>query len=194
MEIPGRRRFLQFSLLLTALAGEPLARPCNCIGQEATLTPGDRIRVLPLIRPKDRVTGSMISVSDDTLTFEARGDTRRLALSDIETLQRSTGDKSHAAGTMAGGFMGALAGAAIGASIERAVTDNCYDYCGWGADCWDSSSEALAARSPAINGWPTRNGQTYRSGTCALPQASAFSDLRQACNEWPLAALYKREA
>ena len=132
MEIPGRRRFLQFSLLLTALAGEPLARPCNCIGQEATLTPGDRIRVLPLIRPKDRVTGSMISVSDDTLTFEARGDTRRLALSDIETLQRSTGDKSHAAGTMAGGFMGALAGAAIGASIERAVTDNCYDYCGWG--------------------------------------------------------------
>ena len=85
MEIPGRRRFLQFSLLLTALAGVQFARPCNCIGQEATLTPGDRIRVLPLIRPKDRVTGSMISVSDDTLTFEARGDTRRLALSDIET-------------------------------------------------------------------------------------------------------------
>ena len=132
MEIRGRRRFLPFLLLLTALAGVQFARPSNCIGQEATLAPGDRIRVKPLIRPKDRVTGSMISVSGDTLTFEAGGDTRRLALSDIETLQRSTGEKSHVAGTIAGGFMGALAGAAIGATLERAVTDNCYDYCGWG--------------------------------------------------------------
>ena len=131
MGMPSRCRLLQLPLLLTALAAVQFTPPELC-GQERTIAPGERIRVKPLIRPKDRVTGTMVSAHHDSLTFDSRGDIRRLALSDIKTLQVSTGEKSHLAGTLTGGVMGAFAGAAIGVMIEKAASD-CNDYCGWGS-------------------------------------------------------------
>jgi len=101
-----------------------------CLGQDAILTPNVRIRVKPLVPPAERITGSFVAVADDSLSFERRGTTQRLALSDIESLQVSTGEKSHTAGTLIGGVTGALAGAWIGAAIENAVTDRCTEFCG----------------------------------------------------------------
>lgn len=132
MGMPRRCRLIQLPLLLMALTAVQFTPPHQCLGQETTVAPGDRIRVKPLIRPKDRVTGSFIAVADDSLSFEVRERVRRLALTDIKTLEVSTGEKSHLAGTLAGGVIGAFAGAAIGATIEKAATDNCIDYCGWG--------------------------------------------------------------
>jgi len=130
MGMSSRCRLPQLPLLLTALAAVQFTPP-ELYGQERTIVPGERIRVKPLIRPKDRVTGSFLAVTQDTLSFEARGDIRRLALSDIKTLQVSTGEKSHLAGTLTGGVIGAFTGAAIGVMIEKAASD-CNDYCGWG--------------------------------------------------------------
>jgi len=130
MGIQSRYRFLQLPLLLTALAAVQLIPPDSCLGQEATLAPGDRIRVKPLVRPKDRVTASFISVVEDTLAFETQGDLRRLALPDIQTLQVSTGKQSHLVGTIAGGFTGALVGMIVGMGIDEALDDYCIEYCG----------------------------------------------------------------
>ncbi len=116
MGIQSRRRLLQFPLLLTALAAVQLTSPDSCLGQEATLAPGDRIRVKPLVRPKDRVIGSFVAVAADSLSFDFRGDVRRLALSDIKTLQVSAGQGSHIQGTILGGLAGAVGGAFIGAA------------------------------------------------------------------------------
>jgi len=131
MGMSSRCRLPQLPLLLTALAAVQFT-PSELSGQESTIAPGERIRVKPLIRPKDRVTGSFLAVTQDTLSFEARGDIRRLALSDIKTLQVSTGEKSHLAGAVVGGLLGAFTGAFLGSSIEKAAADNCTDYCGWG--------------------------------------------------------------
>ena len=117
MGIQSRRRLLQFPLLLTALAAVQLTSPDSCLGQEAALALGDRIRVTPRIQPKDRVTGSFISVTQDSLRFDVRGDTRRLALSDIKTLQVSAGQGSHLQGTIFGGVVGAVGGALVGAAV-----------------------------------------------------------------------------
>jgi hypothetical protein len=132
MRIPSRVSLIRVPLLLTALAAVQFTPPDRCFAQAETVAPGDRIRVKPLIRPKDRVTGSFIAVADDSLSFEVREQVRRLALTDIKTLEVSTGEKSHLAGTLAGGVIGAFGGAAIGATIEKATTDYCYDYCGLG--------------------------------------------------------------
>jgi len=117
MGIPSRHRLLQFSLLMTALAAAEFTLPDPCLGQDATIDPGDRIRVKPLIQPKGRVTGSFIEVAKDTLIFDTRGDVRRLAISDIKTLQVSVGQGSHLQGTIFGGVVGAVGGALVGAAV-----------------------------------------------------------------------------
>ena len=101
-------------------------------GQEVMLTPNARIRVKPLTPPTKRVTGSLIAISDDSLSLQVRGQIRRLALTDVSTLQLSAGRKPTVAGTVVGGLTGALAGLWIGASIENATTEGCTEYCGLG--------------------------------------------------------------
>lgn len=122
----------QLHLLLWVVAGMHLPSPNSCAAQESVVTAGDRIRVKPLTRPKGRVTGSVVSVRDDLLIFEARGDIRRLKWADIDKLEITTGEKSHLGGTIAGGLIGAFAGAALGATLERLTAENCSDFCGLG--------------------------------------------------------------
>lgn len=118
-------------LLLAVVAFMQLGRPGPCLSQDTLLIPNARIRVRPLTRPTNRLTGSFIAVADDSLSFVVRGDVHRLAVTDIKTLQVSTGKKSHVVGTLVGGVTGALAGAWLGASIDQALTDHCTEYCGW---------------------------------------------------------------
>lgn len=114
---PGRRRLFGLPLLLIALTVVQFTTSSSCLAQETTIAPGERIRVKPLIRPKDRVTDSFIEVAKDTLLFDTRGDVRQLAISDIKTLQVSAGQGSHAQGTILGGLVGAVGGALVGAAV-----------------------------------------------------------------------------
>lgn len=99
-----------------SLSGVGSCDPAGPTEQDADVAFGDRIRVKPLVRPKDRVTGSFIGVNRDSLNFDVRGDVRRLALSDIKTLQVSAGRGSHLPGTIVGGVVGMVGGALIGAA------------------------------------------------------------------------------
>lgn len=122
-------RSLRITLVLLGLAAIDVGAPGCSVGQD-TLTAGDRIRVKPLIRPKDRVVGTLVSLSSDTLAFDVSGDTRRISLPNLEYLQVSTGKKSHLVGTIAGAFTGALVGMIVGMGIDQAADDTCYEYCG----------------------------------------------------------------
>jgi len=124
-------RSVRIALALLGLAVIQLRSPAHCLAQD-TLTAGDRIRVKPTIRPKDRVVGTLISLSSDTLAFDVSGDKRMLALPDLEYVQVPTGKKSHLVGTIAGVFTGALVGLIVGTSIDQATDDTCYEYCGLG--------------------------------------------------------------
>jgi len=126
-----RNSLMYLPLMVAALAVVQVVSPRNCVGQEPAVSTGDRIRVKPLVRPKDRLTGSFISAANDTLSFESRSEIRRLALSDIKTLELSTGEKSHLAGTLFGVIGGAFVGGLLGAVINKALDDHCSEYCGW---------------------------------------------------------------
>ena len=106
--------------------------PRTCIAQQTQLSAGDRIRIKPLVDPRDRLTGTLVSVDGDSLSLRAEGKERAFALGDLEYVRVSTEEKSHLAGTIVGGVVGAAAGALIGASIERGLDDDCVDYCGLG--------------------------------------------------------------
>ena len=119
----------RFPLLLMTVAALSLALPGSGVGQDV-LAAGDRIRVKPLIRPTDRVTATFVSLHRDTMTLEDGNALRRLALTDIKTLEVGTGEKSHLMGTILGAFTGALVGMLVGMGIDRATDDYCYEYCG----------------------------------------------------------------
>jgi len=128
----GRIRLLRsvrIALVLLGLAVIHVLSPGSGLAQD-TLTAGARIRVKPLIRPKDRVVGTLVSLSSDTLAFSVSGDTKRLAVPDLEYVQVPTGKKSHLVGTIAGVFTGALVGMIVGMGIDQATDDTCYEYCG----------------------------------------------------------------
>lgn len=105
-------------------------QPPPCAGQEMVLTPNSRIRVKTNVPPTGRRTGSYLGMSHDSLTFEIRGEAQRVAVSDIASLEMSTGEKSRVPGTIVGAVTGALAGAWLGVTIDKASTDpRCTDYC-----------------------------------------------------------------
>jgi hypothetical protein len=122
-------RFVRLCLLALTLGAVEVTTPHSVSGQ-ATLAPGDRIRVKPATRPTDRLTGTFLAAPDDTLSFRAQDEVHRIALSDIKTLQVSTGEKTHTAGTLVGGVTGALGGMALGSAIEKALDTDCTEWCG----------------------------------------------------------------
>jgi len=118
------------SVILLTFAGAQLMQPLPCSGQEISLAPYSRIRVESDVPPEERRTGSYLGLEHDSLTFEVRGETQRVAVSDIRSLEVSTGEKSRLPGTIVGGVTGALAGAWLGATIDKAWKDSgCTDYC-----------------------------------------------------------------
>lgn len=117
-------------LLFFGLALDAALLPDTCDAQDLPLSAGDRIRVKPSIEPRDRLTGTLVSVDGDTLSLRAEGEERAFALADLEYLKVSTGEESHLAGTIVGGVMGAALGALLGSSIEQGVDEDCFDYCG----------------------------------------------------------------
>ncbi len=116
-----------FFVIVTGVGTFP--EPCSA---QTHLSSGDRIRIKPSIEPRDRLTGTLISIAADTLSLEAAGTGRAFSLADLEYVKVSTGEKSHLAGTIVGGLVGAASGALIGSSIEQGLDDECFDYCGLG--------------------------------------------------------------
>ena len=124
------RECLPTILLFLGLSSGAALLPDTCGAQDLPLSAGDRIRVKPLIEPRDRLTGTLLSVDEDSLSLRAEGGERAFALTDLEYVRVSTGEESHLAGTIVGGVMGAAFGAFLGSAIEQGVDDDCFDYCG----------------------------------------------------------------
>jgi hypothetical protein len=101
----------------------------NLSAQESVQLPsGARARLISLAIPPDEQVVSIVSAANDTVVFrpERNPIVRRLALSDINAIDISTGQRRK---TLRGALFGLATGVAIGGTLGYVTYEACDDWC-----------------------------------------------------------------